>query len=220
MNGQRIGRGRLVSVLAFFVLATLVNTASVWGNSFSAPEASDGGAKSTSLFLPEAYRTGVAYDYRFILRDESCSIGVEMLKFDIETLVRKILSETLMSDIAGGTRTDTPVVDPAGAGPYDDLYVLRGGDTVNWAGSAYTLRISSTAAIPFEGRTTDSSGQAVFGWATATSGTNYGGCFRSESTTGRGVYGAAAAASGDARGVYGWSNSTSGIGVSAMTGKP
>jgi hypothetical protein len=53
----------------------------------------------------------------------------------------------------------------------------------------------------------------VVGWASATSGYNYGGEFSSSSTSGTGVYGLASAASGPAWGVLGESRSTSGTGV-------
>jgi hypothetical protein len=60
---------------------------------------------------------------------------------------------------------------------------------------------------------TSVSGRGVFGWATNTSGTNFGGYFQSASTSGYGVYGEASAASGGTYGVFGQSNSTSGAGV-------
>lgn len=55
--------------------------------------------------------------------------------------------------------------------------------------------------------------RAVLGYATATSGYNYGVYGRSDSSTGRGVYGVVPADSGNAYGVYGEAASQDGIGV-------
>ncbi|MBI4547125.1 MAG: hypothetical protein HY707_04040, partial [Ignavibacteriae bacterium] len=60
---------------------------------------------------------------------------------------------------------------------------------------------------------TSPSGAAVFGYATASSGTNYGVYGESSSLTGLGVFGKANSASGLNYGVFGQSNSTSGNGV-------
>jgi endosialidase-like protein/collagen triple helix repeat protein len=56
-------------------------------------------------------------------------------------------------------------------------------------------------------------GFGVYGHASATSGLNFGGGFRSNSTSGTGVLGLASATSGTSYGVYGKTDSTSGTGV-------
>lgn len=56
------------------------------------------------------------------------------------------------------------------------------------------------------------SGRAVYGYATAFTGPNYGGFFSSNSTTGRGVFGIAGAVTGTGVGVYGKSVSPNGFG--------
>ncbi|MCC7436023.1 MAG: hypothetical protein IT363_15170 [Methanoregulaceae archaeon] len=56
------------------------------------------------------------------------------------------------------------------------------------------------------------SGRAVYGYATAFTGPNYGGFFSSNSTTGRGVFGISGAATGTGVGVYGKSVSPNGFG--------
>lgn len=56
------------------------------------------------------------------------------------------------------------------------------------------------------------SGRGVYGYAIATSGPNYGGFFSTNSTTGRGVFGIAGAASGTGIGVHGKSISPNGFG--------
>jgi|GEM_PF-2989864 len=63
------------------------------------------------------------------------------------------------------------------------------------------------------GVASSSTGRGVYGEATASSGINYGGSFRTYSADGVGVHGAATAASGTNWGVYGVSMSTSGTGV-------
>ncbi|MCC7436022.1 MAG: hypothetical protein IT363_15165 [Methanoregulaceae archaeon] len=56
------------------------------------------------------------------------------------------------------------------------------------------------------------SGRGVYGYALATSGPNYGGFFSTNSTAGRGVFGIAGAASGTGVGVFGKSVSPTGFG--------
>jgi hypothetical protein len=63
------------------------------------------------------------------------------------------------------------------------------------------------------GRTASTSGKGVYGYATATTGTTYGLRGDTVSTSGRGVYGLASAASGETYGVYGLSSSSDGRGV-------
>jgi hypothetical protein len=63
------------------------------------------------------------------------------------------------------------------------------------------------------GRTASTSGKGVYGYATATSGTTYGLRGDCVSASGRGVYGLAAATSGETSGVYGLSSSSKGRGV-------
>ncbi len=58
-----------------------------------------------------------------------------------------------------------------------------------------------------------SSGRAVYGLATATSGFNYGGYFQTASTSGRGLLGVAAASTGTTYGVYGTAVSPTGYGL-------
>jgi hypothetical protein len=74
---------------------------------------------------------------------------------------------------------------------------------------------SATSGINFGvyGQSFSSSGRGVYGQAPATSGVNYGVMGESASTDGRGVFGVATAASGDSFGGYFQSDSTSGIGV-------
>jgi hypothetical protein len=63
------------------------------------------------------------------------------------------------------------------------------------------------------GRSYSTEGTGVYGWASAASGTTYGVRGDNSSTSGYGLYGMALATSGATHGVYGLSYSTSGIGV-------
>ncbi|HWP30201.1 MAG TPA: hypothetical protein VNK96_00515 [Fimbriimonadales bacterium] len=63
------------------------------------------------------------------------------------------------------------------------------------------------------GQSASTEGRGIFGWATASSGTTYGGRFQSDSTSGIAVNGWATAGSGATYGVWGQSASTSGRGV-------
>jgi len=63
------------------------------------------------------------------------------------------------------------------------------------------------------GTTASTSGRGVYGRATASTGTTYGGRFRTDSTSGYGAYGYASASSGTNYGIYGESESPDGYGV-------
>ncbi|MFQ5435177.1 MAG: hypothetical protein ACE5FD_09905, partial [Anaerolineae bacterium] len=73
--------------------------------------------------------------------------------------------------------------------------------------------ISPTAGKSLHVQTASSSGTAVYGYASAASGTALGVVGQVESTDGNGVSGLAEAATGSAIGVYGRSNSATGYGV-------
>lgn len=91
----------------------------------------------------------------------------------------------------------------AGAGT-DGIY----GETSSTSGVAVTGSASASSGSTYGvlGASFSPSGIAVFGWATATSGTTYGGYFISDSPSGRAVYGEATPFAGTNYGVYGKAN--------------
>ncbi|MBK7403103.1 MAG: hypothetical protein IPJ41_00370 [Phycisphaerales bacterium] len=83
---------------------------------------------------------------------------------------------------------------------------------------------SSGATIGVSGQTDSTTGAGVYGFASTGTGLNYGVYGRSNSATGSGVYGRAALGNGNSYGVFGQSQSTTGTGVygwaSSPTGTP
>ena len=75
----------------------------------------------------------------------------------------------------------------ASSGPYDDLYVLRPGDTITWGGAS-VLWITSKATTVLQGTTSSTSGTGVYGSASSTSGTTYGVYGEAASPAGYGLY--------------------------------
>jgi hypothetical protein len=90
-------------------------------------------------------------------------------------------------------------------------------DTGNGASIPFTpsakLDVETGSGIAVRGASLAVSGQGVYGYASATAGTNYGVMGRSDSASGLGVYGLAVATTGNTFGIYGESDSTNGRGV-------
>ncbi len=86
------------------------------------------------------------------------------------------------------------------------IHVVATVDTGVWASTT-----SGVAGV--DGRNASATGRGVYGYATASTGTNYGVYGRTSSTEGRGVYGDATATSGANYGVYGRTSSAGGTGI-------
>ncbi|MFQ5435179.1 MAG: hypothetical protein ACE5FD_09915, partial [Anaerolineae bacterium] len=85
----------------------------------------------------------------------------------------------------------------------------------NVSGNALTVQNSGASGpnVGVSGESASSSGQGIYGLASASSGFAYGVKGESWSTDGRGLYGVASASSGDTYGVYGITYSPNGKGV-------
>jgi hypothetical protein len=90
-------------------------------------------------------------------------------------------------------------------------------DTGNGASIPFTpqakLDVETGSYIAVRGASLAVSGQGVYGYASATAGTNYGVMGRSDSASGLSVFGLAVATTGNTIGVYGESDSTNGRGL-------
>jgi hypothetical protein len=90
-------------------------------------------------------------------------------------------------------------------------------DTGNGASIPFTpqarLHVQTDSGDAVRGQTASSSGSGLYGYASATTGMNYGVHGASASTSGIAVYGYASATTGTNYGVWGQSNSTDGHGV-------
>ena len=75
------------------------------------------------------------------------------------------------------------------------------------------LHVESDGDNAIFGRSNSETGRGVYGEATASTGSTYGGYFESASTSGIGAYGFASASTGTTFGLYGSSLSMSGLGV-------
>ncbi len=103
-----------------------------------------------------------------------------------------------------GYGTDVVYVENLGTGRGIQAYAPS--DTAIWGKTD-----SGLAGV--DGRNTSETGRGVYGYASHSSGSNYGVFGRTASTAGDGVYGEATAASGATSGVYGLSASSGGAGV-------
>ncbi len=86
------------------------------------------------------------------------------------------------------------------------IQVFAANDTALWAST-------TTGIAAVDGRNASTSGRGVYGYATSTTGINYGVYGRTSSMDGRGVYGTATTASGITYGGHFQCQSTSGTGV-------
>ena len=95
----------------------------------------------------------------------------------------------------------------------DDIYYDDGQVGVGTTSPSYDLHVVSSGARAVSATTSNVGGRALFGEATAVTGSTAGVVGSSRSVSGKGVYGQANASSGVVYGVHGECNSTSGRGV-------